>query len=188
MTGRIPVLGVVAGALTLFGIVVVAGDRSFAQQDPGGASPAATVAPTPPFSATLVAQADVDRLPVGEAQLSVVTYSLPPGIAIQPFTAQGPVLVRIQTGSITVDADRATIEPVVVPVGLLQPEAATPGAVDGQEVGAGQQILLPAGTSATIGNSGTVAATIIVISISTGEGSTDSGTAPADETSATPFS
>lgn len=159
--------------------------RSTARQEDGGASPAATVAPTPPFSATLVAQADLDRLPAGEARLSVVTYSLPPGTTTQPIIAEGPVLIRVQSGSVTVDADRATIDAVVVPVGLLQPVASTPGAASGQAVGAGQQILIPTGVTSQIGNSGAAAATIVVISISPEEAA-DGGAA--DEIPATPTS
>lgn len=182
MTGRILVLGLIAGVATLIGVALANGSRSSARQD-GSASPAATVAPTPPFSANLIAQADLDSIPAGDAQLSVVTYSLPPGITTQPFTAEGPVLIRVQTGSVTVNADRATIDPVVVQAGPLQPEASTPGAVAGQAVGAGQQILLPTGVTARIGNSGAAAATIVVVSIAPGEGL---GDAAADEPPATP--
>jgi hypothetical protein len=171
------------GLLTVvLAVIVVSSARgSFAQGDatPAGTTPTVAPTPTPPFSAALVAAAEVDVLAAGPATLSVIAVTLPGYSVTQPFTTAGPVLIRVNAGVITLDAGEATISPVVAPIGVIVPEPPAPAPADGQPVGPGLQIALPAGVQVRIGNDGAATATITVITL-VGEAATTGTPAASD--------
>lgn len=147
---------------------------SLAQEGTPVAAGTPTVAPipTPAFSATLVAAADVGPLPAGATALRIATYTLPPGTEVRPVADAGPLVVRVQAGAITVDAPVATVSRPILSTGVLELEPATPGAAVGLAVVAGEQILLPSGDGARFRNDGQQPATLVAITLAPGTGAT----------------
>jgi hypothetical protein len=158
------------GAVILALLVLV----RWSDAGPVGAQTTPDAAPTEavPFRATLIAEAEVGVLAAGEMTLNATSYVFPPGTEAQPITATGPVLIRVQAGAITLDADLAAVSPVVPEIGVLALAQPTPTAATGLVVAAGQQILLPTGTTARLANEGAEPATLIVIAILVEAGAT----------------
>jgi hypothetical protein len=111
-----------------------------------------TTAPTPiptplpaPVIVFLEAQAMADTLPTGPASISVSTVIISPRVALRAIVTNGPVLILVESGQLTIDADAALIGPP--PSGSLsslQPAATpSPAAVTNFIVPDGNQILLP---------------------------------------------
>ena len=188
MTAAVAVL--LIGSIILTALIAPWGDRTGAQAEPTAtAQSEAPPTPTPPFSAALIAQAELGPVSAGPLTLSVMSIALPPSSVTEPFTNPGPVVIRVDKGSITLDAAEATIGPVVANVGIIQPEPPEPGPANGAVIGPGQQIVLSAGTPAQIRNDGEVLATIVVIALQTedaGSGSAASSPATGNATASTP--
>jgi hypothetical protein len=154
------------GAIVLVSLLAPLGGRTGAQTEPT-ATPQTEAPPTstPPFSSTLLAEAEIGPVPAGPMNLSVVTINIPPLSVTEPIANPGPVVIRVDKGTITLDAAEATIGPVLAAVGIIHPEPPMPGPANGVIIGPGQQIVLAAGTPAQIRNDGDVPATIMVIAL-----------------------
>ncbi len=169
MPGRLTAIAV-AVALALVGIGALGRwDLPSLAQEGGtplaAGTPGATMTPTPAFSATLVAAADVGPLPAGAVALRIATYTVPPGTEVRSVADAGAVLIRVQAGSVTLDAPIATVSRVVVPTGILELEPAAPAAAVGRVVVAGEQVLLPNGVGARFRNDGQQPATLVAIAL-----------------------
>jgi hypothetical protein len=169
MMRRYAVAGLLVAILALAATLPRWDATSIAQSDATPGPATAVPSPTPVFSATFVAEAEIDGLPAGSAVLSVSSFTLPAGTTTKPFANRGPVLIRVQSGLVGLDAEIAVVSPVVPPIGILEPEDPTPGPADRQPVPAGQQILVPAGGRAQITNIGTQPATLLVVTLTYAE-------------------
>jgi hypothetical protein len=121
----------------------------------------------PPISAFLDAEAVVDTLPAGPATISASTVIIAPRVALRATVTNGPVLILVDSGTLTVDADAALIGPP--PSGSmssLQPAATPPPAqtVD-LDVPDGNQVLLPADTRVQLRNTTDEEVVLRIISI-----------------------
>ena len=121
-------------------------------------TPAATeAAPTPlppPISAFLEGEAMVDALPDGSSTINVSTVIIAPRVALRAAITTGPVLILVNGGVLTIDADAALVGSP--PTGLmtaLQPEATpSPAQAVDFDVPDGDQVLLPANTRVQLRN------------------------------------
>jgi len=151
------VLGILGTAIAL----VALGDDA---PRPALAAPAAS--PTATFSASVIVQTELERLPPGPAGVSVVSVSLPPRTTTEPFHATGPLIIVVQSGRVVVDADAAIVAPANPPASPLHPADPTPASIRGRTVARGEQILLSPGSQAHVRNDGTRSAKLLVITIS----------------------
>lgn len=142
-----------------------------ASPTPEAVTPVATEeVPTPlppPVSAFLEAEAVVDTLPEGPATISVSTVIIEPRVALRALVTNGPVLILVTSGVLTIDADAALVG--LPPTGLmtsLQP-AATPAPAETVDfkVADGTQILLPADTRVQLRNTTDEEVVLQVVSI-----------------------
>jgi hypothetical protein len=122
-------------------------------------TPTPTRVPTPtplpgPVSAFLEAEAVVQSLPNTPATISVSTVVISPRVALRAIVTNGPVLILVDDGTLTIDAEAAIIGPP--PPGTssgLQPDATpSPALAADFLVPEGNQILLPANTRAQLRN------------------------------------
>ncbi len=175
------------GTIVLASLMAPWGERTGAQTEPTATTQAEVPpTPTPPFSASLLAEAEIGPVPAGPVNLSVVTINIPPLSVTEPIANSGPVVIRVDKGTITLDAAEATIGPVVPAVGIIHPEPAIPGPANGVLIGPGQQIVLDAGTPAQIRNDGDVPATIMVIALQSDEWEAGAVASPTATVVATP--
>jgi hypothetical protein len=156
--------------LTLFGGIATTTAQE-ASPTPEAVTPVATEeVPTPlppPITAFLEAEAVVETLPAGPATISVSTVIIAPRVALRAIVTNGPVLILVDSGILTIDADAALI--ALPPTGLmssLQP-AATPAPTQTVDfnVADGTQILLPANTRVQLRNTTDEEVVLQVVSI-----------------------
>ncbi len=127
-------------------------------------TPAAS--PTPVFSIDLIAHAELESLPPGEILITVSEVVIPAGVATRPISAErGPVILRVNRGTLVLDATTATITTVVPPIGPLLPEVPPPGPVTNRELAPSDQVVLPQGATGRIDNPGPDRAVLTIISI-----------------------
>jgi hypothetical protein len=174
----------VCGAGLLLVAISTAGRPS--AQEATATAPSATSTPTPsptptayPFSGLkfgLLARADISVDSDGPFLVSAATITMPPGAATMTFTVEGDTVIAVQAGQVTVDADNGSISVLdVAPVIGIIPVAGTPGPISEAVLPAGQQVFLPAGTTATLRNRGSAAATILVLAVTPATTGTDAG-------------
>jgi len=152
------------------------GDRRSTAQD---ATPEATLAPTvePTLTPTayafraltfnLLAQADITVSTDGPVTVSAASVSVGVLSETVPFRAEGPTVITVQTGAVTITADQATVgvTDVVSLIGLEIP-VGTPVAADSIIVSPGTQVFLPAGATATLRNDSDVTpATVVILTV-----------------------
>jgi hypothetical protein len=134
--------------------------------------PTATPLPTPTayplqrMGFNLLATADIQLATDGPSYVRVASLTVAPGVASLPFTNEGPTLIAVTGGRITLESDQAavTITDIAFVAGL-EPVGGTPGPVSERAVSVGEQIFLPAGSTTTIRNDTTANATIVVVAV-----------------------
>jgi len=126
------------------------------------------------FEFAVLGQVGVDALPAAPALVTAVRVRLAPGAATQPFTAQGPVLIIVEDGTVSVDAELATVGlPFPAFVGLdIRPATPAPGTLVGRSAGEDEQIALPSGGTARLSNVSAEPVAVLVISIAPIEAAT----------------
>lgn len=98
---------------------------------------------------------------------------IPAGVATRPISSErGPVIMRVNRGSLILDATAATITTVVPPIGPLLPEAPPPGPVANRTLTPSDQVVFPQGATGHIENPGPDRAVVTIISITSLESST----------------
>lgn len=173
MMRKVAAVGVV-GIGVLLVLLTTGGSPSAQEATATPAAPTATPTPTPtptayPFSGLrfgLLARADITVDTDGAVLVSAATMALPPGAATINFTVDGETIIAVQAGQVTLEADKAAIAVVdVAPVIGIHPVAGTPASVSATTVTTGQQIYLPAGSTASLRNDGAGPATILVLAV-----------------------
>lgn len=120
----------------------------------------------------LLGRADYAQLPEAPARMTTTQITLAPGGATQPFASNGPVLVMVQAGTVTLTADAAVIgEPPAPSLGGIQVEAVppSPAAAEGVAVTKGEQISLENGVTAKFANDTSEEVRLILVSLTPGE-------------------
>jgi hypothetical protein len=169
---RVITAGII-GIIVLSLAAAVVTSRSSAQEgETPTPAPTNTPVPTPtayPLSAlklTLLGLTNVEAVTDGPARVSAATLAIAPGQVSVPFIAEGTTILVVSAGQITIESDGAEIRLVdtAVLVGLSSSEA-TPGAVDGEVVKPGYQVVLQPGSTTTLRNESEAAATIMLLSV-----------------------
>ncbi len=171
------VIVIVISGLCAVAALLVPGTVAWSAQPASTSTAEATEppTPTPPFAASLLAQADLPELPEGVVAVSVVSTSLPAETELLPFTTAGPVLIAVQKGAVVMTANQDVVVSNAVPIlGILQPYPPTPGPLDETTVPKEQQVLISAGTEVVLTNPGPDPATIIVLTIEPATATADS--------------
>lgn len=132
------------------------GDGATAQEATP-ADAAAELSPTPlpaPVSSFLNAEADVASLPPGPVTISMTTVAISPRVALRAIVTNGPVLILVDAGELTVDAEAALIgPPPASSLSSLQPAGTpVPAPVANLTVLEGNQIVLPPETRVQLRN------------------------------------
>jgi hypothetical protein len=156
---RAPVMASLAVIVLV--LALLAGTSRSTAQDasptPGDEDVSADSVPTPlppPVQAFLEAEAIVDTLPTGPATINVTTVVIAPRVALRAVMTNGPVIILVSSGTLTLDADAAIIGPPPSgPLGSLQPDA-TPAPIQAVDftVPDGNQIVLPPDTRVQLRN------------------------------------
>lgn len=121
-------------------------------------------------SQRIIGQSEVTGLPEGPATITTLQITLAPGSETQPFTNPGPVLIVVQDGVVTLNADSATIgappEAVTgIPIATQEPQA-----IEAEDVivNDDEQIEIPSGATVQLGNGTDERVRLLVISITPG--------------------
>lgn len=170
---RTLVTGLVAVAIVAIALFASTGQPSTAQDEPTSEAtvvPEATVTPTAyPFRSltfNLLARADLTVDTSGPVTVSAATVSVLPGAATVEFTTEGPTVITVQTGAVTITADQASIGVAdIVSVIGLEVAVASPEAADAVVVTPGVQVYLPAGATASLRNDTEAAAAVVILSV-----------------------
>jgi hypothetical protein len=147
---------------------------------------ATAIPPTPsayPFRSlkfALQAQVAVSVQTGGALVVSAATLTLAPGAATLDFTVDGTTVIAVQSGQVTVKADDAVVSVVdISPVIGIDPVAGSPGPLSARTVNTGEQVVLPAGATASLRNDGTAPASLLVLAVTpAGRGTTPATAAP----------
>jgi len=166
---------VVVVAVTL--LTRTGGKATTAQEATTEATVEATVVPSPTVTPTayafraltfnLMARADISVATDGPVTVSAASVSIPVLSETVPFQTQGPTVITVQTGAVTITADQATVgvTDVVSLIGLEIP-VGTPVAAEQLTVQLGTQVVLPAGATATLRNDSEVTpATVVILTV-----------------------
>lgn len=159
-------------SLLLVGLISPQRALSSAQPQPcpavGVASPTATDVET---SQRLLGQIEISQAPPGAAQMRAVQIVLAPGDATEPFVTQGDVLVVVQDGTVTINADAALISapPEPNPSGVaIQEPTVTPAAARDVAVTEGEQIALADSVAAQLRNETAVQVRLLLVTLAPG--------------------
>ena len=127
----------------------------------------ATPAPTPEavFDASVLAQAEFEGFPSQSGTVSLVSITIPPGVATRNFDNTGPTLILVAGGTVSLDAELAVVSQPAGGDGLPQPESPAPGPADGLVVSAGEQVMLPQPGTIRLQNPGDEAVNLLVVFI-----------------------
>jgi quercetin dioxygenase-like cupin family protein len=115
----------------------------------------------------LLGQADFADVPPPPARLTTTQLTLAPGASTQPFANPGPVLIVVQDGTVTLNADAALIgEPPEPQVGISV-TVATPPPAPAQDVAVtkGEQIAIEANTNAQLRNAGDAPVRLLLVTL-----------------------
>lgn len=142
--------------------------------------PTPTPIPTPTAFAlqrmafNVLASMDIEIATDGPAYIRAATFTLGVGAASLPFQTEGPIVLLVQAGHLTIDSDNATIS--VPDVGFfvgMAPVTASPHPVEATVAGPGEQVYLPAGSTTTISNESlTENTTVMVVAVLPNNGTT----------------
>jgi len=176
---RTLITGLVAVAIVAIALFASSGQPSTAQDEPtvlAEETVQATVAPEPTATPTaypfrsltfnLLARADLTVDTSGPVTVSAATVSVLAGAKTVEFTTEGPTVITVQTGAVTITADQASagVADIVSVIGLEVP-VASPEAADAIVVTLGVQVYLPAGSTASLRNDTEAAATVVILSV-----------------------
>jgi hypothetical protein len=102
----------------------------------------------------------------GPLTVSAATVSVLAGAQTVDFTTDGPTVITVQTGAVTITADQASIgvADIVSVIGLTVP-VASPQAADATTLTPGVQVFLPAGATASLRNDTAAAAAVVILSV-----------------------
>jgi len=167
--------GFVVVAVVAISLFASTGQQSTAQEDATVTAeatevPTATATPTAyafrALTFTLLARADLTVDTSGPVSVSAASISVLPGAATVEFTTEGPTVISVQTGAVTITADQAAtgVVDIVSVIGLTVP-VGTPQAADAMEVTPGVQVFLPAGATASMRNDTETAAAVMILSV-----------------------
>lgn len=132
--------------------------------------PVATASPTAyafrALTFNLLARADLSVDANGPVTVSAATVSVLAGAQTVEFTTEGPTVITVQTGAITLTADQASVgvADIISLIGLEIP-VASPQAADAIVVTPGVQVNLPAGATASLRNDTEAAAVVVILSV-----------------------
>lgn len=159
-------LMVVFAVVLLLPLLVEAG-RGMAQEPTPTSTEAQPTPLPPPVVAFRDGEAVFDTLPAGPATVNVTSVFIAPRVALRTIVTNGPMLILVNSGTVTIDADAALVgEP---PSGLsesLRP-AATPLPAEAVSfaVPNGNQIILSAGARLQLRNATDEEVGLTIISI-----------------------
>lgn len=172
---------ILALLLTTVALLTV-NDKSVAQDSTATPRPTAT----PPFSVTLIAQAELTDVASSRLLLTASTVVVPLNFDLRPIVAsRGPILIRVMSGRILLNADAAIVT-AVAPIGDVIEAAQVAEPVEERVIISAEQVLLPTGATARISASSRPA-TLTVISLeSQDSASADLPEAPSPEATSTP--
>jgi hypothetical protein len=151
----------VSVAITSAAYIGLPTEPTLALQDAATPVPTATVV----FDASVLAQADFEGFPSQSGTVSLVSITIPPGVATRNFDNSGPTLIFVAGGTMALDAELAVVSQPAGGDGLPQPESPAPGPANGLVVSAGEQVLLPEPGTIRLQNPGETAANLIVVFI-----------------------
>jgi hypothetical protein len=144
-------------SVALAAILVVGAGGAIAQEASPTAETEVAPSPTPlppPVRSFLEAEALVESLPAGPATINMSAIVIAPRVALRATVTNGPVLILVESGTLTIDADAALIglPPSGQSTGLMPDATPAPAPVASVEVLEDNQVLLPAGTRVQLRN------------------------------------
>jgi len=170
---RTLVTGLVAVAIVAIALFAASGQPSTAQDEPTAEAtvvPEATATPEAyafrSLTFNLLARADLTVDTSGPVTVSAATVSVLAGAETVEFTTDGPTVITVQTGAVTITADQASVGVAdIVSVIGLEVAVASPEAADALVVTPGVQVYLPAGATASLRNDTEASATVVILSV-----------------------
>jgi hypothetical protein len=167
LANRAPII-VSFAVLALILVLLGGGGRVIAQDT---ATPQAEAVPTelpPPVRTFVEAEGVITELPAESSAISMSTVLIAPQVSLRAIVSNGPLLILVDSGTLTIDADSSIIgPPPVTGFDSLRP-AATPSAsqaVD-QLVEDGTQIMIPANTRFQLRNTTDEEVELRIVSLS----------------------